>query len=93
MNETMVDHRPLSGIWLPLITPFREGELDEPSLRRLTRHYRAAPVEGFIGAATTGEGLTLDDGETERIVGAVAAEPGGAKTISFGLFGSPVSTS
>lgn len=25
----------LGGLWLPLITPFRDGELDERSLRRL----------------------------------------------------------
>ena len=25
----------LQGLWLPLVTPFRDGELDEASLRRL----------------------------------------------------------
>ena len=25
----------IEGLWLPLITPFRDGELDEPSLRLL----------------------------------------------------------
>jgi 4-hydroxy-tetrahydrodipicolinate synthase len=88
MNETVVEDRPLSGIWLPLITPFREGALDEPSLRRLARHYRAAPVEGFIVAATTGEGLTLDDAETERVVTAVAAELDSEKPLYLGLCGS-----
>jgi 4-hydroxy-tetrahydrodipicolinate synthase len=88
MNETVVDRHPLSGIWLPLITPFREGALDEHSLRRLARHYCVAPVAGFIVAATTGEGLTLDDGETERAVSAVAAELGGEKPLYLGLCGS-----
>ena len=23
----------LQGLWLPLVTPFRDGEIDEPSLR------------------------------------------------------------
>ena len=45
----------LHGLWLPLVTPFRHGELDETSLRRLVRHYAALPVEGLILAATTGE--------------------------------------
>ena len=27
----------LRGLWLPLVTPFRDGELDEASLRRLVR--------------------------------------------------------
>ena len=52
----------LRGLWLPLVTPFRNGELDEASLRRLVRHYAALPVNGLVLAATTGEGLTLDAG-------------------------------
>jgi 4-hydroxy-tetrahydrodipicolinate synthase len=64
----MPTHRPVAGVWLPLITPFKDGRLDETSLTRLVRHYAAAPVDGFILAATTGEGLTLDEIETERLV-------------------------
>jgi 4-hydroxy-tetrahydrodipicolinate synthase len=64
----------LNGIWLPLITPFRDDRLDEISLRRMVRHYAAAAVDGLILAATTGEGMTLDDTEIERLVQVVAAE-------------------
>lgn len=65
---------PLNGIWLPLITPFRDDRLDEVSLRRMIRHYATELVDGLILAATTGEGLTLDDTETERLVRVTAAE-------------------
>lgn len=58
----------LRGIWLPLITPFRDGALDEASLRRLVAHYAAEPLDGFILGATTGEGMSLDDEETELLV-------------------------
>lgn len=58
----------LSGLWLPLITPFRDGALDEASLRRLVAHYAAQPIDGFILGATTGEGMSLDDDETARLV-------------------------
>ena len=68
------DHFTPRGLWLPLITPFRDGALDEPSLRRLLRHYVGEPVEGLILAATTGEGMTLDEAETERLVSLSAAE-------------------
>ncbi|MDQ8726713.1 4-hydroxy-tetrahydrodipicolinate synthase [Bradyrhizobium sp. LHD-71] len=54
------------GIWLPLVTPFRDGMFDEKSARRLAGHYASAPVDGFILAATTGEGLTVDEDEIER---------------------------
>jgi 4-hydroxy-tetrahydrodipicolinate synthase len=57
------------GIWLPLVTPFKDGAFDERSAARLVRHYVAAPVDGFILGATTGEGLTLDEEEAERFAG------------------------
>ena len=64
----MNTHSALHGLWLPLITPFRDGVLDETSLRRLVAHYAAEPVDGFILGATTGEGLALDEAETRRLV-------------------------
>jgi 4-hydroxy-tetrahydrodipicolinate synthase len=78
----------IQGIWLPLITPFRDGELDEASLRRLVRHYLSEPVDGLILAATTGEGLTLDDDETARLVEIVAAEVTRRIPIYLGVSGS-----
>jgi len=67
-DSVPVDFVPVQGIWLPLITPFRDGELDEGSIRRMLRHYATQPVDGLILAATTGEGLTLGEGETNRLV-------------------------
>ena len=78
----------IQGIWLPLVTPFRDGALDEASLRRMVRHYLAQPIDGFILAATTGEGLTIDEDETERLVAIVAAEIGGRRPVYLGVSGS-----
>jgi 4-hydroxy-tetrahydrodipicolinate synthase len=80
----------LRGLWLPLVTPFRNGELDEASLRRLVRHYAELPVDGLVLAATTGEGLTLEPRETERLVFAVRDEAGGFENlpVCLGLSGS-----
>lgn len=64
----------LRGLWLPLVTPFRDGELDETSLRRLVRHYSSLPVDGFILAATSGEGMSLSMSEFERLVTITRAE-------------------
>ena len=64
----------LRGLWLPLVTPFRSGALDEASLRRLVRHYAAGPIDGLILAATSGEGMTLTMAELERLVSAVRSE-------------------
>jgi 4-hydroxy-tetrahydrodipicolinate synthase len=78
----------LEGLWLPLVTPFRDGRLDEASLRRLVEHYAGQPLDGWILAATTGEGLTLDDDETERLCHVVAAGTPDGRPIYLGLSGS-----
>lgn len=81
----------LNGLWLPLVTPLLDGTLDEGSLRRLVRHYASEPVDGVILGATTGEGLTLDEEETERLVSTVASEFGGCRPkmpIYLGVSGS-----
>jgi 4-hydroxy-tetrahydrodipicolinate synthase len=64
----------LRGLWLPLVTPFRDGVLDEVSLRRLVRHYAGGPIDGFILGATSGEGLMLATDELEHLVAAVRTE-------------------
>lgn len=64
----------LRGLWLPLVTPFRDGELDEASLRRLVAHYASRPVDGLILGATSGEGMSLDMRELERLVAITRAE-------------------
>jgi len=86
------DH--LHGLWLPLVTPFRDGGLDESSLRRLTRHYCSQAIDGFILAATSGEGMTLRDAELERLVAIVRDEmTAGRRTlpVCLGLSGADTS--
>ena len=80
----------LRGLWLPLVTPFRNGELDEASLRRLVGHYAALPVDGLVLAATTGESLTLTPREIERLVFTVRDGTSKARRlpICLGLSGS-----
>jgi 4-hydroxy-tetrahydrodipicolinate synthase len=78
----------LSGIWLPLITPFIDGAVDDASLARLVTHYVQQRIDGLIVAATTGEGLVLDHGETERVVTATADVAARRKPVFLGLCGS-----
>jgi 4-hydroxy-tetrahydrodipicolinate synthase len=75
-------------VWLPLITPFRDGKLDEAALVALVRRYAQTPIDGFILAATTGEALTLDADELERLVAATAEANAGRRPIYLGLCGS-----
>ena len=34
----------LTGVWIPLVTPFRDGHVDMESYRRLIEHYLARGV-------------------------------------------------
>ncbi len=78
----------MQGIWLPLITPFADGLLDETSLVRLVRRYLDMPIDGLILAATTGEALTLEPEETERLVCLAAGTVAGRLPVFLGLSGS-----
>ena len=80
----------LHGLWLPLVTPFRDGRLDEASLRRLTRHYVTQAIDGFVLGATSGEGMTLKPAELERLASIVRDEMEAARRtlpICLGLSG------
>jgi 4-hydroxy-tetrahydrodipicolinate synthase len=85
MDGTITGQR---QIWLPLITPFDDGALDTRSLARLAAHFAAQPIDGFILAATTGEGLVLDTAETEQVVGVAAQAVDGRAPVLLGLCGS-----
>lgn len=51
------------GIWVPLVTPFRHGEIDFAALPRLLDHLLNAGVAGVVVCGTTGEAAALEHGE------------------------------
>jgi len=60
----------ISGVWVPLVTPFRDGQVDLESYRRLIEQYLARGVAGLFPLGTTGEAPTLDEEETDAVVAA-----------------------
>jgi 4-hydroxy-tetrahydrodipicolinate synthase len=62
-----------SGVWIPIVTPFRGGRIDEPALVALTRRLQGQGVAGFIVCATTGEAPLLDDAERDLALATVRA--------------------
>lgn len=66
----------IRGLWLPLITPFRDGAVDFESYDRLIDHYLAFGVDGLFPLGTTGEAPTLDDEEFEAVVARTVARAG-----------------
>ena len=58
----------IKGIWIPVVTPFKDGEVDLKSYERLVNHYIEKGVTGIMPLATTGETPTLSSVEYERIL-------------------------
>ena len=56
------------GVFTALVTPFRDGELDEPALRELVELQVAAGVDGVAPCGSTGEAATLSHAEHGRVV-------------------------
>ncbi len=59
-----------SGSLVAMITPFKEstGELDEDALRRLVEYHVRNGTNGLVPCGTTGESVTLDDDEHNRVI-------------------------
>jgi 4-hydroxy-tetrahydrodipicolinate synthase len=77
----------LSGVWLPIITPFKDGEVDYAGYERLVDHYVRAGVSGVIPLGTTGESPTIDEAETEALVERTVATVAGRVPILIGVGG------
>lgn len=57
-----------TGTYTALVTPFRDGKLDEAALRRLIQLQVKAGIDGIVPVGTTGESPTLDYDEHLRVI-------------------------
>lgn len=58
----------IKGIWLPIVTPFKDDKVDFESYERLVNHYINEGIDGIMPVATTGEVPTLSEEEYEAIL-------------------------
>ena len=71
------------GTYTALVTPFREGAVDEAALRALVREQVEAGIDGLVPCGSTGESATLDHAEHEKVIGITIEEARGrAKVIA-----------
>jgi 4-hydroxy-tetrahydrodipicolinate synthase len=77
----------IAGLWLPIITPFKDGTVDFQSYERLIDHYLALGVDGLFPLGTTGESPTLDDGEIKELVDRTVARVAGRAPVFVGVGG------
>lgn len=58
----------LTGVWLPIITPFKNDKIDTTSYKRLIDYYSSKGISGIIPLGTTGEIPVLSDMEFEEMI-------------------------
>jgi 4-hydroxy-tetrahydrodipicolinate synthase len=77
----------ITGVWVPLVTPFKDGAVDLASYRRLIAHYIGKGVSGLFPLGTTGEAPTIDDDEEDAIVATTVDAVAGQVPIFVGIGG------
>jgi 4-hydroxy-tetrahydrodipicolinate synthase len=60
-----------SGLWVPLVTPFREGAVDHAALRALVQRLRGEGIAGFVACGSTGEAAALEAHEQDAVLDTV----------------------
>jgi len=77
----------ISGLWVPLVTPFKDGAVDYASYERLVAHYIGLGVDGLFPLGTTGESPALDESETEHLIESTLAVAAGRVPVFVGVGG------
>jgi len=77
----------LTGVWIPLVTPFKDGCIDFASYKWLIEHYIARGASALFPLGTTGEAPTLDDEEVDEIVASTVEVAAGRLPVFAGIGG------
>ena len=56
------------GVYVAIVTPFKNGNIDEEALRRLIDYQIAGGVDGVVPCGTTGESATLNHEEHDQVI-------------------------
>lgn len=76
---------PVTGSYVALPTPFRDGRLDLEALERLIDHVVAGGVDGILIAGTTGESPTLNEYERRSLILSAVEFNGGRAALMVGV--------
>jgi len=73
-GQTAAAEQRLSGVFVPVVTPFERGELRLDALRENLRKLSATEVKGYLALGSNGEARSLDDEEERRVLEVFAEE-------------------
>jgi 4-hydroxy-tetrahydrodipicolinate synthase len=77
-----------TGLWIPLVTPFADGQLDLPAAQSLVDRFAEAGCTGIVVCGTTGESGALSDEEKDVLLSAVLEAAAGRLDVAMGVCGS-----
>ena len=77
----------MQGVWIPMITPFIDEQVDFKSLKKMVDYYIAKGIHGIMPLATTGEIPTIDADEYEAILAKTLEYVDGRAPVIVGLGG------
>ena len=77
----------LKGVWLPVVTPFINNEIDFESYKNLIDYYIDKKITGIIPLGTTGESPAVEDDEFIRIVETTIEAVNDRVPVCFGVGG------
>jgi 4-hydroxy-2-oxoglutarate aldolase len=77
-------NKPLKGVYIALTTPFVGESVSAARMRDNVRKYNRTGVAGYLVLGSTGESVSLTDGESEKLVEAVVAAGAPGKKILAG---------
>jgi 4-hydroxy-tetrahydrodipicolinate synthase len=72
------------GTYTAIVTPFKEGRIDEAGLRKLIDFQIANGIDGIVPVGTTGEAATLDYDEHLRVIEVAVQQANGRCKIVAG---------
>lgn len=75
-----------NGLWIPLVTPFRDEAIDHPALAAMTTRLAQQGVSGFVACGSTGEAAALDKDEQLAVLQTVVDAAEGLPVV-MGLSG------
>ncbi|HEV8306065.1 MAG TPA: 4-hydroxy-tetrahydrodipicolinate synthase [Methylomirabilota bacterium] len=76
--------RTFQGSLVAMVTPFRDGKVDETKLRELVEFHVQHGTDGLVPCGTTGESPTLGHEEHKRVVDIVVKAAGGRIAVIAG---------
>ena len=77
----------LRGVYLPVVTPFYDNEVDYQSYVSLLNYYKKKDISGFFPLGTTGESPCITDDEYKRIIYATLETLEGQVPVFAGIGG------